>query len=141
MSTALQEFAADIVADNSLAAQSVVLGDKIELAEIAELLAGVRSIYNLATLASRDHSRITDCHALWLETLGHFEQLCGAWVGVQECGELIGWYRIQLEHLRGLCADRVELFQPEGADRRRLIANKREAGSEYSFSTRDQIPA
>ena len=123
-------------------AMAVQAGAEISPAEIVELMANTRSLYNLSTLRSRDFDRIDQCHALWQQTTEQFEQLCRAWEGVAPSGELIGWHRAQLHRLLDLASDRVELYEPEGADRRRLIANKRESSdSEYSFSSRGEIPA
>jgi hypothetical protein len=119
----LQEFGESILLDNALLAQSVAAGESASLAELLELAASVRSLYNTATLATRGFDFVQPCFALWEETATIFEQLCAAWTDVAEDSEAVIFYRVQLERFCELSRDRLELYS-EGQDRRRLLARK-----------------
>jgi hypothetical protein len=134
----VEQFALGLLADNQLMAESVASGTPIELSEVVELAAGIRSLYNLATLTSRELNRVKDCYTLWTETRDQFEQLCRAWAGVPQDGELISWHRAQLEHLRLLARDRTELYSISEAERLEHAAN-RAVGLEMAFSQRHEL--
>jgi hypothetical protein len=102
----------------------VANGTTVELSEVVELAASVRSLYNLATLASRESGQIDQCHALWAETRKQFETLCQACADVPQDGELVSWHRAQLEHLYELAQDRVELYTISEAERREYQERK-----------------
>jgi hypothetical protein len=120
----VEDFAIGLIADNVFLAQSVAAGESVTLGEALELAAGTRALYDLTTLASRDVELMEDCFVLWRATASKFEELCKAWAEVPEDGEIVSWHRIQLQRLRALAIDRVDLYQPAGPGRRRLLAHK-----------------
>jgi len=124
----VEDFAIGLIADNVFLAQSVAAGESVTLGEALELAAGTRALYDLATLVSRDVELMEDCFVLWRETASKFEALCNAWADVPEDGEIVSWHRIQLQRLRALAIDRVELYQPESQDRRRLVVRRAAEG-------------
>jgi hypothetical protein len=134
----VQQFALGFAADNQLLAENVANGAPVALSEIVELAAGARSLYNLATLASREYGRVHQCYALWTETRDQFETLCRAWTEVPPDGELVSWHRSQLERLRELAADRCELYLINESERLMHAAN-REIGLEMAFSQRHEL--
>jgi hypothetical protein len=120
----VEQFAQCLLADNSLAAQSVAAGESLPLAEVIELAAEARALYNVATLVTAELDGVEDCHSLWLQTRDQFQQLCAAWSDVPEDGELLNWHRLQLQRLATLATDRVELYCLANSDRRRLLVRR-----------------
>jgi hypothetical protein len=85
-------------------AMAVLAGEQVAPGEIVESMASALSLYNLATLASRDLDRVKDCYTLWHGVHTEFEALCQAWESVPQDGELIGQHRAHLCRLLELIA-------------------------------------
>jgi hypothetical protein len=60
-----QEIGLPIRCDNRLMAARVVNGETPELFEVVELMAGCRTLYDLATLVARELGTTKDCLRLW----------------------------------------------------------------------------
>jgi hypothetical protein len=99
-------------------AMAVLAGEQVAPGEIVESMASALSLYNLATLASRDLDRVKDCYTLWHGVHTEFEALCQAWESVPQDGELIGQHRAHLCRLLELSADRCELYTVTDSARR-----------------------
>jgi hypothetical protein len=139
MSPSLQDFALSISLDCGILRRSLAAGEQIPPAEILSLASAAEAIFITATLESRQLDRVRDCHQLWSRVAELFGELTQTWVDVTSDDANIVWLRGRLTHFMELALDRMELYQPEGADRKRLVANKREADAEHSFSTRGEI--
>jgi len=75
----VEQFASGVLTDNALFAQATALGEAITPAEMIELLAESRSLYNLCVLTSRELERVRECHQLWQAAAEIFEQMSKVW--------------------------------------------------------------
>jgi hypothetical protein len=119
-----EEFGLSVRIDNGLAAYRVSNGETIGLSEIVQLMAAGRCLFDLATLAAREMTRVRDCLMLWSSMVAQFTEMCQAWESVPPNGELIGAYRAELIRLRGLCEDRREMFVVTSKERLRHAASR-----------------
>jgi hypothetical protein len=144
-SSIIQDFALGICLDCGLLRQSLAAGEAIPPGEILSLGSAAEAIYITACLESRTLDRIGACHKLWSQTAQLFEELAQAWVDVASGDENvvedqnIQWLRGRIAHFAALCQDRVSIYTISETDRRKYREG-REIGSEFSFSSRSEIP-
>jgi hypothetical protein len=120
----LIEFTQGWLSDNSMMVLSIRAGEPPQASELIDLAAAAKSVFSLVILVCRQQTRIIQCAQLWEQTLAVFEKARQVWVGVEVETDLIAWYLNQLERFCELSRDRLELYQLEGQDRRRLVVRK-----------------
>src|SRR5215469_12832833 len=108
-SVIVEEFALGVLTDNALLAQAAALGEPVRSAEMIELSASSRALYNTCILTSRELGRVTECHQLWQGATELFEQMHEVWKEVE--GDDYAKAHISLlSRLRSLSLDRVALY-------------------------------
>jgi hypothetical protein len=132
----VEEFAQGWLMDSSLTALSISAGESVEPSELIELCSGAKTVFSLATLACREHDRVSDCYRMWTDTLEVFQQARAAWADVPMQDPLIRIYVMQLDRLVILSRDRIDLYTISEAERRQYIQLKAD-GSKSSREESD----
>lgn len=111
--------------DNAIVAQSVALGEPVQLVDILELAAATRTLFNSVTIVSREpDSRVDQCLRLWGEVRKVFEDLRAQWENVPSEDGAIMFHKAQLNRLSELAASRIDLYTITEAERRKYIELK-----------------
>jgi hypothetical protein len=126
-SAIVEEFGAAILIDNALFAQQSALGEAITSAEMIELSASSRALYNLCILTGRELEHLRECHKLWQAAAEVFEQMLKAWKNVEGDDYARGHISL-LSRLCLLSQDRAALYNVTRSER-------------DSFARRKAIPA
>jgi hypothetical protein len=112
----VEEFALGVLTDNALLAQAAVLGEAITPAEMIELSASSRALYNVCTLAGRELGYISEHHKLWQAASEIFAQMSKVW-GEVNGNELAEAHVSLLLRLHAMSLDRAALYDVSSAER------------------------
>ena len=126
-SAIVEEFALGVLTDNALLAQATALGEAITPAEMIELSASSRALYDVCILAGRELERVPERHKLWQAASQIFEQMSNIWGDVNG-NDYASLHVSLLLRLRSLSVDRAALYDVSSAER-------------ASFAQRKAIPA
>jgi hypothetical protein len=119
-----KEFGLSVRCDNRLMAVRVAHGEAVELYEVVELMSDSKCLFDLTVLVARELKTVRDCLVLWSSMRDQFAELCWAWEGVPQNGELTAAYRAQLMRLKGLCEDRRAMYVVTAKERQRHAKNR-----------------
>jgi hypothetical protein len=121
----VEQFVSGWLADAGLVVLSIRAGELPQASELIDLAAAAKSVFNLATLVSRQQTRIAQYAQLWEQTLAAFQTAHKAWEGIDSAqNNLIAWHLSQLERLCVLAQDRLALYTIEDVTRKRLVVRK-----------------
>jgi hypothetical protein len=138
ISPVAQEFTRSLPVDCGLLRADITSGKPIDQAEILSLAALAQALFVTVTIESRTLDRVVDCHGLWKEATGLFEELCSSLADINSDDQAINWLRSRLIHFRDQAADRKEMFTVSLKERLRHAAD-RGADFETSFTERHSI--
>jgi hypothetical protein len=115
-SAIVEEFAHAVSVDNVLLAQTVALGEPVTPAEMIELSASSRALYNTCVLAGRELGHISEHYQLWQAASEIFAQMSRVWGDVNG-NELARLHVSLLGRLHSLSLDRAALYDVSAAAR------------------------
>jgi hypothetical protein len=115
-SAIVEEFAHAVLVDNALLAQTVALGEPVTPAEMIELSAASRALYNTCVLAGRELEHVSEHHKLWQAAVEVFAQMRQVWDEVNG-NELARLHVNLLGRLHSLSLDRAALYDVSAAER------------------------